>query len=319
MVLKILKSKMFSALPRFGARENRFSWLRRCMVATLALCFVFAASGAFAQEHESITPGVKSFKLGAFDISVLRDGALEIPNNGTIFGLNATPAEVAEVLHKAGADTIRLAIDALLVRIPDHIVLIDTGYGPAGHGLLQESLAKAGVAPNDVTDILITHSHPDHIGGLVDAQGQPAFPKATVRMSAREWAFMQGNQKLAKEVAVIKGQVQTFEPGQPVLPGITPVALPGHTPGQTGYEIDSQGHKLLDIADIAHSSIVSLARPDWTIAWDSDKQEGVQTREHELQRLATDHEFMFAPHFPFPGVGHIEQAGKGFSFKPGLP
>lgn len=319
MVQKIFGSKTFSTLAKFGPRGNMYSLLRRCIIAALAFCFVFAASGAFAQEHESITPAVKSFKLGAFDISVLRDGALEIPNNGTIFGLNATPAEVAEVLHKAGADNIRLDIDALLVRIPDHIVLIDTGYGPAGHGLLKESLAKAGVVPNDVTDILITHSHPDHIGGLVDAQGKQAFPKATVRMSATEWAFMQDNQKLAKEVAVIKGQVQTFEPGRPVLPGITPVALPGHTPGQTGYEIDSQGHKLLDIGDIVHSSIVSLARPDWTIAWDSDKQGGVQTREHELQRLARDQELMFAPHFPFPGVGHIEQAGKGYIFKPGLP
>jgi len=319
MVQEIFNRSIFSAQPRFGSRANRFSSLHRCIVAMLTLCFIFAASGAFAQGQVSVEPAARSFKLGAFDISVLRDGALEIPNNGSIFGLNATPAEVADVLHKAGADTIRLDIDALLVRIPDHIVLIDTGYGPAGHGLLQESLAKAGVAPSDVTDILITHSHPDHIGGLVDAQGKQAFPKATVRMSATEWAFMQGNQKLAKEVAVIKGQVQTFEPGQPLLPGITPVALPGHTPGQTGYEIDSQGHKLLDICDIAHSSIVSLARPDWTIAWDADKQEGVQTRQHELHLLATNHELMFAPHFPFPGVGHIEQAGKGYIFKPGLP
>ena len=319
MVQEIFNSKIFSAATGSGLGENVFSLSRRCIVAALALCFVFTASSSFAQEHESITPAAKSFKLGAFDISVLRDGALEIPNNGTIFGLNATPAEVADVLHKAGADTIHLDIDALLVHIPNHIVLIDTGYGPAGHGLLPESLAKADVAPNEVTDILITHSHPDHIGGLVDAQGQLAFPKAAIRMSATEWAFMQGNQKLAKEVAVIKGQVQTFEPGQPVLPGITPVALPGHTPGQTGYEIDSQGQKLLDICDIAHSSIVSLARPDWTIAWDADKQEGVQTRQHELQLLATNHELMFAPHFPFPGVGHIEQAGKGYIFKPGLP
>lgn len=309
-------------LLRSGAvRRPRAAWagLRRRTTTALLLALAAAAPGAFAQEPISIDPAAQAFKLGAFDVWVLRDGALKIPNNGAIFGLNANPAAVAGVLHKAGADQIRLDIDALLVRMPQHLVLFDTGYGAAGHGLLQESLAKAGVTPGEVTDIFITHSHPDHVGGLVDAKDQPAFPKATIRMSAREWTFMQGNPALAKEVAAIKGQVRTFDPGHAVLPGIKTVALPGHTPGHTGYEIDSKGQRLLDIGDIAHSSIVSLAEPDWTIAWDSDKPEGVQTRRHELQRLAADHERVFAPHFPYPGVGYIERAGKGFRFKPALP
>jgi glyoxylase-like metal-dependent hydrolase (beta-lactamase superfamily II) len=111
---------------------------------------------------------------------------------------------------------------------------------------------------------------------------------------------------------------KTFEPGRPVLPGITPLALPGHTPGHVGYEIVSQGRELVDIGDTAHSSIVSLAKPAWTIAWDPDKQAGVATRRQELQPLAASHQMMFAPHFPFPGVGRIEQAGEGFRFQPEL-
>jgi glyoxylase-like metal-dependent hydrolase (beta-lactamase superfamily II) len=259
--------------------------------------------------------------LGAFEISVLRDGGLAIPNDSSIFGLNAKPSAVAAVLSKAGAptDKIRLDIDALLIRTPDHLILVDTGYGPAGHGVVRESLSSAGVSADDITDILITHAHPDHVGGLVDAQGHPVFPKAAIRMSTKEWAFMKGEADTRAIVAAVRAQVKAFEPGRPVLPGITPLALSGHTPGHVGYEIVSQGHELVDIGDLAHSSIVSLAKPEWTIVWDSDKQKGVETRRQELPRLAAAHQLIFAPHFPFPGVGRIEQAGEGFRFRPELP
>lgn len=295
--------------------------LRPFAIAILALLLIYGMPCAFAQGLVATGPGAKSVKLGAIAISVLRDGGLAIPNDGSVFGLNANPAAVAKTLREAGAptDKIRLDIDTLLIRMGRRLVLVDAGYGPAGHGVVRESLALVGVSPDDITDILITHAHPDHVGGLVDAQGRSAFPKAAIRMSAKEWAFMKSEADARAIVAAVGAQVRTFEPGRPVLPGILPLALPGHTPGQVGYEITSQGHKLVDIGDTVHSSIVSLAKPDWTIAWDSDKQEGVRTRRQELRRLAATHELMFAPHFPFPGVGRIEQAGEGFRFKPELP
>ena len=184
---------------------------------------------------------------------------------------------------------------------------------------MRESLASIRVSPGEITDILVTHAHPDHLGGLIDAQGRSVFPKAAIRMSAKEWAYMQSQAYLHAQASAIKAQVQTFEPGQPVLPGITPVALPGHTPGQVGYEIASQGNKLMDVGDMIHSSIISLAKPEWTTKWDSDAEEGVRTRRQELQQLATTHELIFAPHFPFPGVGQIEHIKEGFSFVPKLP
>lgn len=300
-------------------------WIRdKRLCPLIPLIMVWLACGApyaCAQELVSTPPEAKSFKLGAFEVSVLLDGGLAIPNNGAIFGLNADPAAVAKVLDEAGVPTgkVRLDIDILLIRMPGHLVLIDAGYGPAGHGVAKESLASTGVSPEDITDILITHAHPDHVGGLVDAQGRSVFPQATIRMSSKEWTFMQSETDSRKIAAVVKAQVKTFELGQLVLPGITPLALPGHTPGHVGYEIASQEYRLVDIGDMAHSSIVSLAKPDWTILWDSDKAGGAETRRQELRQLATTHELMFAPHFPFPGVGKIEQSGDGFSFRPALP
>lgn len=296
--------------------RQRRRW-RFCMTAALALLIASVGPSAFAQVVR-VPPEARTFDLGELKISVLRDSALVFPNDGAIFGVNVGPVAVAKVLRKAGArtDTIRLDVDTLLVRMPKHLVLIDAGYGVAGRSVVRQSLSLTGVSPGDITDVLITHAHPDHVGGLVDAQHRSAFPKAAIWMSAKAWAFMHHEADVRAEVPIIEAQVRTFEPGHLVLPQIASLPLLGHTPGQVGYEIVSRGDKLIDTGDIAHSSIISLAKPEWTLAWDFNKSEAVTTRRRELQRLADTRELMFAPHFPFPGVGRIEADDGAFRFQP---
>ena len=269
----------------------------------------------------SAPPAAWRFRLGALDLTAVRDGRYVTPNDGGDFGSKAGSAAVGRLLAEAGqaTDRITLDVDALVVRSPGHLVLLDTGLGPTDHGVLIRSLAMAGISPDEVTDVLITHAHTDHVGGRVGADGRAAFPKAVIRMSAREWDGMGRQAATRKLAAVIAPQVRTFEPGRPILPGITPIALYGHTPGHVAYEITSRGHRLEDIGDTAHSSIVSLGRPDWTGGIDEDPAAGAATRRQALQRLAATHELVFAPHFPFPGVGRIVAKGDGFTWKPLSP
>lgn len=282
------------------------------------LCAIAALATAASAAPVPAAPAAMSIPLGTFTLTALRDAENIVPNDGSVFGTNSKPAAVSRVLAAAGArpDHVALGVDALLVRMPGHVVLIDSGLGAGAHGALMDSLKQADVKPAMVTDVLLTHSHPDHAGGLVTATGAPAFPRAAIRMSTAEWAWMRSRPDSATLVRAIGEQVRAFVPGKPLLPGIMPIAIAGHTPGHVGYEISSNGRHLLDIGDTAHSSIVSLADPDWTISYDGDQAVGARSRRAVLGRLATSRELVFAPHFPFPGFGRIVSRGNGFAWVP---
>jgi glyoxylase-like metal-dependent hydrolase (beta-lactamase superfamily II) len=283
---------------------------------------VFALSllplSALAQEGPVPgTAGAFNFPLGQLKLTTLRDGGYVTPLASGAFGAEAGAAAVAKVLTEAHlpTDQIRLDVDALLVRMPGHMVLLDTGLGPQlPSAALVQSLKLAGVQPSAITDILITHAHDDHTGGLATAEHKLVFPNAVIRMSSREWAHLQKQDPLLSKI--IASKVAAFEPGSEILPGITPIALYGHTPGHVGYEIVSGGARIEDIGDAAHSSVISLAKAQWLGEWDGDQKMGAAARTKELARLAKSHTLVFAPHFPFPGVGWIVAKGDGYVWMP---
>jgi glyoxylase-like metal-dependent hydrolase (beta-lactamase superfamily II) len=295
--------------------------MKRLISVLLTATALAAVKFAAAAGPVAVEPAATPFQIGALHAFALADGKFSFPNDGSLFGAQAGPDEVGKVLQASGAaaDTISLSVTVLLVKDGKHIVLLDTGLGPKAKGVLLQSLEKAGLVPGDVTDVLITHSHGDHIGGLVAADGQLAFPRATVRMSAAEWAFMQSRKDAADVVKAVTSQVKTFEPGAVVVPGITAVPIPGHTPGHMGYEIASGKDRLLDIGDSAHSAILSLAKPNWEMQFDADKALAKQSREKLLRDLVKSHEPVFSPHFPYPGVGQVVAEGDHFAWKATLP
>lgn len=290
------------------------------ITSLLALLLASVAGNAYAVDTGPVAaePGMQKFEIGKIHVTALRDAQFVAANDGKLFGIGAGADAVADVLKAAGepTDRVTLGVDALLVQSGKRNILIDTGLGPSAHGVLMESLAQAGLKPEDIAIVLITHVHGDHIGGLVTASGEPAFPKAEVRISAPDWKWLQTQSNMAGLVKAISPSVKVFTPGDSVAPDIRSVAIKGHTPGHVGYQIVSGGSRLLDFGDTAHSSVVSLAKPDWPMGFDSDQKEAESSRREVLTQLAKDHELIFAPHFPFPGIGRIADEGDHFVWQP---
>jgi len=284
----------------------------------LGLATLVRADDAFGPVQ--VPASARNFQIGSLKLTALHDAQYVVPNDGKTFGVDAGIGAVGELLRAKGlpTDRITLSVNALLVRTGGRVLLLDSGLGPKAHGGLMASLKEAGVSPGSVTDVLITHSHGDHVGGLLDAAGHLAYPKATIRMAANEWAWLktQGPEDLVKGIAA---HVRTFEPGARIAPGVSSVALDGHTPGHVGYEIASGRSHLLDIGDLAHSSIVSLAKPSWTMGFDNNANLAKTTRLNQLAAIAKEKEFVFAPHFPYPGVGHVVADVDAYAWKAELP
>lgn len=290
------------------------SFALHIVAALLACAAPFAASAG----PSPATPAATPFSVGKLQLVSLSDAKFVLPNDGKVFGIGAGVDQVAGVLRAAHAptDQITLSVDALLVRDGAQVVLIDTGLGPGAGGVLMDSLKLAGVTADQVTDVLITHPHFDHIGGLVGKDGQPAFPHAKIHLSAPDWKWLQGQAEQAALVKTITPQVDAFEPGARMTPSIVSVPMQGHTPGHEGYRVTSGAAHLLDIGDTAHSAIISLARPDWTNGFDGDADLAKSSRRATLKAEAASHEQIFAPHFPYPGVGTVRTAGAGYAWQP---
>ncbi len=269
--------------------------------------------------------GVARFKIGSLQAAALLDGTITIANDGKTFGLGHAPAEVAAVLKANGLrqDQLELGIQPLLVRSGARVLLFDTGAGDASFargGGLQASLRAAGVSPAQVTDIFISHAHPDHVGGLLGSRDGLAFPNATIHLSAPEWTAMKSNKDQAALAAAIAPKVAAFAPGAAVLPGlVTAVPVNGHTPGHSAYEIASGADRLLYIGDSAHHSVISVQKPDWTVAFDGDAPTAEASRRALLQRAADQNLRLYAVHFPYPGLGRVKAQGDGFVWTPETP
>lgn len=265
------------------------------------------------------TADTQPIRVGQLQAVALKDGDIVLDNAAGASPWTDT-AGVTQLLGEDGDGRIHLSIQPLLVRDGERVVLIDTGAG-GGMGTankLPASLSAAGVQPAQITDILISHGHGDHVGGLV-VKGALAFPNAAIRISEPEWTALKADPEVTALIPVITPKVQTFAFGSQVTPSITAVALTGHTAGHTGYEIVSGDDRLLYIGDAMHSSIISVQHPEFVNDWDFNSDAAVATRQNLLERGATQSLRVYGVHFPFPGIGQIERRGEGFVWVPGAP
>jgi glyoxylase-like metal-dependent hydrolase (beta-lactamase superfamily II) len=267
------------------------------------------AEAPAAKQSERVYP----FRIGTLQAFALKDADFSFPNDGKIVAINRTVDEVSQVLAASGlpTDTIALSVQPLLVKTADKVLLFDTG---TGSGTLLAALQEAGFAAADVTDVFISHSHYDHVGGLVGADGELVFANATVRLSANEWEALQASagddSGRTALVTAVTPKVATFVAGAEILPGLVrAVDIQGHTPGHSGYLISSGEDSLLYIGDLAHHYIVSVQEPEWTISFDGDAPTAQTHRKTVIAQSATNGQRIYAVHFPFPGLGTFTAQG----------
>ncbi|MCD8352530.1 MAG: MBL fold metallo-hydrolase [Planctomycetaceae bacterium] len=203
------------------------------------------------------------------------------------------------------------SVNCFIVKLGDDVLLFDTGYG-GERGHLIRSMAEAGFKPEDVTAVIITHFHPDHIGGLLNSEGGAAFPRARLVVSRVEVeAFPQ---KAMEFAGAYSGGLVTFEWDQAVSDGVTARNAAGHTPGHTVFEVDSGSKKLIILADLIHFAGIQLARPEIAVTYDSDPAMAITSRMRIFDYAAESGTTVAGMHLPFPGVGTLSKAGTGFGF-----
>lgn len=329
------------AMPPMKTPSYSLAALSRRYFLRAALAVAAVASGTAALPAAAQTapaamqaqPGYYRVKIGAINVTALSDGT--VPQALHELLTNTTPGEVDQLLaHAHLAYPVEASVNAYVIELGTRLVLVDTGagsyYGPTlGH--LLANLRAGGYQPEQITDVLLTHIHTDHSGGLLNGS-QRAFPNATLHVSKAETDFWLSDASLAKAPAdarhyfqearatvqpyVAAGKVRTFTGNGELFPGLRTIASPGHTPGHTFYALESQGQKLLFWGDVMHVAAVQFPKPAVTIVYDANSSQAAATRQQAYAEAAKQGYWVAVDHVSFPGIGHVRAAGNAYEWVP---
>jgi glyoxylase-like metal-dependent hydrolase (beta-lactamase superfamily II) len=276
------------------------------------------------------------FMVGDIEAAVVSDGLMGGPPS--IYANDAPEAELEAVLRRAflPTDFLTLNVNVLLLRIGDRRVLLEAGagttMGPNG-GRLFANLQALGLGPEDIDLIVISHTHPDHVGNLRAADGGRAFPRATVMVPRADWAFFVEDdpdlsymptpvafqQRFAANIkaslAPVAQEVELYEAGTEILPGLTTIAAAGHSPGMATFLVHSGEEQLLLTADLAYHPVVNIDQ-QWRPGPDRDAEAAAAARRRIFDRAAADRTLVLGFHFPFPGLGRILRTDDGYAWVP---
>jgi glyoxylase-like metal-dependent hydrolase (beta-lactamase superfamily II) len=298
-----------------------------------ALAVAQPPSAAATTKQAAQAAGFYRVRLGEFVVTVLSDGTLHLPFADLLHGAKAS--DLDQIYRDAGIDSNReTSINAFLIDTGEKRILIDAGAGAlfgdcCGH--LPETLLAAGYRVDQIDAVLLTHVHGDHSGGLM-RDGKRVFPNADIYLAKQEldyWMsdaekakapashqsmFIQGRAALAPYIAA--GKIKTFDGAVEPFPGIKTIPAPGHTPGHSFYEVESNGRRFRVIGDTIHFAEVQFPHPEATVGFDTNEAAAAKARAQALSTLADSHELVAAEHISFPGLGHVYRMGKGFAWAP---
>jgi len=277
-------------------------------------------------------PDWYQFKLGKFEITVFLDGVSARDGPHPTFGSNQPPESIHALLRENFLPSRRFEnlYIPVLVNTGKQLVLIDTGNGPRGRktgsGRLVALMNNSGYACERVDIVVITHGHPDHIGGMIE-DGVPTFPNARYVFGATEFDYwnkgenipdarVQTRELFMKIAAPFAAQAIFINPGDDVVPGLRAFEAFGHSPGHMAYHLESAGQQLLLWVDTCNHYVVSLQRPDWHVAFDNDPEQAAATRKRIFAMLHAEKMPVIGHHMPFPGLGFLDKRGETYYWVP---
>ncbi|WP_380178283.1 MBL fold metallo-hydrolase [Kalamiella sp. sgz302252] len=271
-------------------------------------------------------PTVNRKKIGDTVVTLLSDGYID----GSFTLLNDIDEGQAEtLLAQRGVPAIpRININAYVLQTAEHTILVDSGMGGlhGGGGDLQAALAAAAIDPLQIDTILLTHAHPDHIGGLITPSSVPLFPNVQqlfihekeLAFWESETAFASVNENMRANFAPARKALGSYSDRlvpfnhEAILPGIQAVPLFGHTPGHCGYLLGNERESLLIWGDIVHFPHIQTAQPEVTVAFDNDPAAAAQARKAILERAVSDNLTVSGMHFNTPASGTVRREGRGY-------
>jgi glyoxylase-like metal-dependent hydrolase (beta-lactamase superfamily II) len=305
---------------------NGFGVLRRRDVLKL-----MGGAVAAAQLVPTRAMAVDRLTLGDAEVVTVTDGTLTLPMAYS-FG-DVPKEELVRLLEENGlpTDALRPDCNVTVLRRGGRLVVFDAGAGPAfmdTAGKLVAHLAEAGIDPADVTDVVFTHAHPDHIWGVTDDFDELVFANARYHIGQAEFDFWSSPDALKAvsedRQSFVVGAQNRFEAigdrlgfvkaGAEPVPGVEAVSTPGHTPGHMSYVVHGGTDQLVIIGDAVTQSVISFVHPEWPAGADQDQALAIKTRKILLDRLSGDRARVVGYHFPHPATGMVERNGSAFRF-----
>ena len=268
---------------------------------------------------------ISQTSVGNFKVIALRDGELSLPAEVL---MNLSDEQSQQIATDENSTLATSNVNAYLIQTESKNLLIDSGcrdlFGPTC-GFLQDALKEAGLGPNDITDIFFTHLHPDHVAGAIDAEGSAVFKNASFKVIDLEYNFWTSDTFTDAEVngndwaglaraalSAYEDKIETISFGKDIIPGISSVNIPGHTPGHSGFRVDEGNETLIQMGDILHVPNLQLENPNIATIFDVDSEAALKSRKEVLDMVSTDRLLCTSGHMIKPKFGYIEKSGESY-------